>query len=124
MVEHFVVQSMSAFKKDEVLAVVVLEKIFLVVDTFVFVTKTAPYHGFIGRRDAFECFFFDDLELFNHRFVDLEVFGTIFAFVEKFSAPDAAKGEQARGLKRGIDQNAGDTAQLFGIKSSHRGADN
>jgi len=30
-----------------------LEKILLVVDTFVFVAKTAPYHGFIGR-----CIFF------------------------------------------------------------------
>ena len=94
MVEHFVVQSMSAFKKDEVLAVVVLEKIFLVVDTFVFVAKTAPYHGFIGRCDALKRPFFKGFELFNHRFVYFEIFGTIFAFVEKFSAPDAAKSEQ------------------------------
>lgn len=112
---------MITVEKLEVISPVVLDKLWLAIDSAVVVSEESVDEFAFSRRDSFEAMFLYFPELCDHLLVDLEVLGTILPWIAEGFASHAHEGEQACHVERRIDENAQLAAELLGVHGSHGG---
>ena len=114
---------MLAVEDHHLRLAVVFRKIFLMIHALVVRTEQAPHKHFLIGGDALEKLLFNVAKLVDHRAIHLKLLRAVLAFVEKFAVSHAAERQVFRHRERGIDQYAGNAAQLFAVESAHRSGD-
>ena len=119
--EDFIVEVVISVEELEVFAPVVLNKLWLAIDSAVVVSEESVDEFSFSRSNPFEAMLLYFPELCDHLLVDLEVLGTILPWIAEGFASHAHEGEQACHVERRIDENTKLAAELFCVHGSHGG---